>query len=99
MKTKKEEYIDKIAKDLKEVSATIDEFEARAARVKMELQEELGDRLVELKEKRDQLEGSLRELKGAAGTAWDVMQAGIEKAKQDLTGSFRAARDVFKRAA
>ncbi len=99
MKTQKEEYIDRMAKDLKEWSATIDEFEAGASRFGVGLQEEFAATIRNLKEKRDLLSGRLKELEGSAGDVWMALQAGVEKAKYDLRDAFDSARDIVRRAA
>ncbi len=99
MKTKKEEYIDRMAKDLKEWSATIDEFEADASRFAVELQEEFARTILVLKEKRDQVTGKLQELAESAGDVWMALQTGVEKAKHDLRDAFDEARAIVKKAA
>jgi chromosome condensin MukBEF ATPase and DNA-binding subunit MukB len=99
MKTKKEEYVDKMAKDLKEWSATIDEFEADSSRFAVEFQEEFATTIRDLKEKRDLLKGKLQELMGSAADDWMALQTGVEKAKHDLGGAFDEARDIMNKAA
>jgi hypothetical protein len=99
MKTEKEQYIDRMAKDLKEWSATIDEFEADATRSAVELQEEFARTVLDLKEKRDLLTGRLRELKASAGDVWVALQTGVEKAKHDLGKAFDEARAIMRKAA
>jgi hypothetical protein len=99
MKTKKEDYIDRMAKDLKEWSATIDEFEANASRVVGELQQDFARTLLDLKEKRDGVNAKLQEMAGSAGDAWVELQTGVEKAKHDLRGAFDSARAIIKKAA
>ncbi len=99
MKTKKEEYIDRMTKDLKEWSATIDEFEADATRLAVGLQEEFARTVHDLKEKRDLLTGRLQELEGSAGDVWTALQSDVEKAKHELRDAFDEARAIMKKAA
>ncbi len=99
MKTKKEEYIDRMTKDLKEWSATIDEFEAEASRFAVGLEDKVARTILDLKEKRDLLTGRLKELEGSSGDDWTALQTGVEKAKHDLGDAFNEARAIMKAAA
>jgi uncharacterized protein YndB with AHSA1/START domain len=95
---KREEYLDRMSKQLREWSTWIDELESRVAgstagRGHYEA------RIRDLKTKRDELSLKLRELGTTSGDAWKALMTGIEAAKKDLKDAVSAARDKFKKAA
>jgi hypothetical protein len=98
MKTKKEEYVHKMKEDLKEWSATIDEYEVDASRMEVGFQEEFGRTIGDLKEKRDLLAGKLRELDRSTDDVWIAFKTGVEKAKHELAEAFAHAGEVMKQA-
>ena len=99
MKTRKEEYVHRMKKDLKEWSATIEEYEADASRMEIGFQEEFARTIRDLKEKRDLVANRLRELEGSAGEAWIGLRTDVKKAAHDLTQTFAHASEVMKKAA
>lgn len=99
MKTQKEEYIDKLAEQLKEWSAGIDELERKAAGAAANIKADYEARVRDVKDKRDRLSGRLQELKGSGGDAWTALKTGVEAATKDLADAIKAAKDKFRKAA
>jgi uncharacterized coiled-coil DUF342 family protein len=99
MKTKKEEYIDNMATQLKEWSARIDELEARAGAAKAGLKEGYENRIYELREKRDAVTRKLQKTRKSGGAAWETLKAGVDNAWENLRDAITAAREKFKKAA
>ena len=99
MKTKKEEYIDRMTAQLKEWSAKIDELEGRVGTAKDDMRLGYENRIRELREKRETVSHKLQEVRGASGEAWVTMKAGVETAWDDFKLALSAARDKFKKAA
>jgi len=99
MKTRKEEYIDKMANELKEWSAKIDELESKVGIAKADVKTTYEQRIRELKDKRDALSSKLHELRDSSGEAWGSFKAGVDNAWEDLKGAFTDAREKFKKAA
>ncbi|MHB8846366.1 MAG: sll1863 family stress response protein [Nitrospirota bacterium] len=99
MRTKKDEYIDKMAKQLKEWSARIDELESRAAGASADVKTGYETTIRELKEKREALSIKLREVGQASGEAWISLRSGVETAWKDLRHAVSSAKDKFKKAA
>ena len=99
MKTKKEEYIDKMAYELKEWSAKLDELESRVSGTSADVKAGYETRIRELKYKRDTLSSKLHELRDSSGEAWESFKAGVDNAWEDLKGAFTDAREKFKKAA
>ena len=93
----KEEYIDKLAAQLKEWSAKIDDLQSKAHVAKADAKTEYEYQIRQLKSKRDAATQKLQELKGASNEAWDTLKAGAETAWADLEKAFAAAKEKFKK--
>ena len=98
MRTKQEEYIDRLSQQLTEWSSLIDELESRmagatAGKGHYEL------RIRDLRIKRDALSLKLQELGAASGEAGKALMVGVEAAKKELRDAISLARDKFKQAA
>jgi outer membrane murein-binding lipoprotein Lpp len=99
MKTKKEEYIDKMANELKEWSANLDELESKVSGTTADVKAGYEARIRELKDKRDSLSLKLHELRESSGDAWETFKTGVDNAREDLKAAYTSARDRFKKAA
>ncbi len=99
MATKKEDYIDKIAEQLKDWSAKIDELEMKTSATAASIKSDYKDRVRDLKNKRDLLTTRLKELKKEGGDSWLALKAGVDAAKNDLKESIATIKDKFKKAA
>jgi hypothetical protein len=93
----RDEYIDKLAAQLKEWSARIDELESRARTAKADAKTSYEGQISQLKEQRDAAMKKLQELKGASADAWDVLKAGAETAWADLKNAVAEAKEKFKK--
>ena len=93
----REEYIDKLAAQLKEWSTKIDEFESKARAAKSDVQAGYENQIRQLREKRDAAQKRLQELKGSSTDAWDTLKAGAETAWADFKNAVTAAKDKFKK--
>ena len=99
MKMEGKAYIDRMVKDLKEWSATIEEYEGRVSRSPVGLQTEYEQRIRNLKEKRDLLSSKLLELRESTSVDSTALEASVETAKHELKVAFDLARDTMKKAA
>lgn len=93
----REEYIDKLAAQLKEWSARIDEVESKARAAKADVKAGYENQIRQLKDKRDAATQKLQELKSASTGAWDTLKAGAETAWADLRSAVTAAKKKFKK--
>jgi outer membrane murein-binding lipoprotein Lpp len=93
----REEYIDKLASQLKEWSAKIDELESKASAAKTDVKTGYENQIRQLKDQRDAATKRLQDLKGASTDAWDALKAGAEAAWADLSKSVTAAKEKFKK--
>jgi uncharacterized coiled-coil DUF342 family protein len=92
----REEQIDKLAAQLKEWSANIDELESKARAAKADVKTNYENQIRQLKDKRDGSKQKLQELKGASAEAWDILKAGAETSWTDLKNAVTAAKEKFK---
>jgi uncharacterized coiled-coil DUF342 family protein len=93
----REEYINKLASQLKEWSAKIDELESKASAAKADVKTGYENQIRQLKDKRDAATSRLQELKGASTDAWGALKAGAETAWADLSNAVTAAKEKFKK--
>jgi uncharacterized coiled-coil DUF342 family protein len=93
----REEYIDKLAAQLKEWSAKIDELESKARAAKADAKTGYENQINQLKDQRDAAKQKLQELKGASTEAWDALKAGAETAWADLQNAVTSAKEKFKK--
>ena len=93
----REEYIDKLAVQLKEWSAKIDELESKARTAKADAKISYENQIGQLKEQRDTAMQKLQELKGSSSEAWDTLKAGAETAWSDLQKAVTEAKEKFKK--
>jgi uncharacterized coiled-coil DUF342 family protein len=93
----REEYIDKMAAQLKEWSAKIDELETKARTAKADVKTGYENQIRQLKEKQDAATRRLQELKGASSVAWDTLKVGAETAWIDLKNAVTEAKEKFKK--
>ncbi len=93
---KREEYIDKLAAQLKEWSVKIDELEARARSPKADMKTEYEKQIGQLKEKRDEATKKFQELKGSSAQAWDTLKSGAESAWTEMKNALTTAKEKFK---
>jgi uncharacterized coiled-coil DUF342 family protein len=93
----REEYINKLAAQLKEWSAKVDELESKAHETKADVKTEYEKQIRQMKDKRDTAMQKLQELKGASTDAWDALKAGSEAAWAELKNAVTAAKERFKK--
>ena len=92
----REEYIDKLASQLKEWSVKIDELELKARTAQAEMKTGYENQVRQLKEKRDAAAKRLHELQHASADAWDALKVGADAAWTDLMKSITEAKEKFK---
>jgi chromosome segregation ATPase len=95
----REEYIDKMSRQLKEWSAKIDELESRLDSVSADKKSEYKRRIRDIQEKREAMSRKLLEIRSASGDAWKTLTTGMDNAWDDFKDTFKSAMDKFKKAA
>ncbi len=94
----REEYIDMMSKQLKEWSAKIDELESQFGMVSEDMKSAYEQRILDIKDKRDEMSRKLQEVRGASGDAWKTLTTGMDKAWDDFKDAFMSSVDKFKKA-
>jgi uncharacterized protein YfiM (DUF2279 family) len=92
----REEHIDKLAAQLKEWSAKIDELESVARVAKADVKTSYENQIKQLKEKQATSMQKLQELRGASTEAWEILKAAAETSWTDLKKAVTAATEKFK---
>jgi len=93
---KKEEYIDKLAEQLKEWNSQIEQLKAKAKKGTAELKAAIDKEAAELDKMMKDAQKKLQEMRGKTGDAWKVFAEGADKAWNDLREALRRAAEKFK---
>jgi uncharacterized coiled-coil DUF342 family protein len=92
-------YIDRMAKQLKGVSAKIDGLEVKVRDAAADLKAGLENKIVELRSKSEELTRRIRDLRESSDVAWEALKDGVEFAWHDVKDAVSEARGKFKKAA
>jgi len=93
----KVEYIDKLAVQLKEWSAKIDDLQSKARVASANAKVGYEDLIRQLKDKQAIATKKLQELKDTSAEAWDTLKTGAEAAWAELEKAVIAAKEKFKK--
>ena len=96
MMEKRKAYEEKLDAQLKEWSAQIALFKARADKAKAEVKIEYYKTIEALQHKQDEAGKKLHELKTAGDEAWEDLKTGAEKAWAEVKATFHSAASKFK---
>lgn len=94
--TSRQEYIDRLRKQLEEWDYELDRLEHRLEDLTDEAHSRARQKLEEAREYRHDVEGRLRKLEEAAGNALEDIRNGLEIAWDGLKTGFYAARSEFE---
>ncbi len=92
----KKSYLQKMADQLKQWDAKIDELKAKAVKAKAESRAELLKQVDALRAKKEGVQGKLKQLQEAGDGAWDEMKSGLERSWTEFKGAFTNASAKFK---
>lgn len=93
---KREDYIDKLAAQLKLWSAEIDVLKAKAGKETVEVKIVIHKELEILNKKMKDAQKKLQEIGEKTGNAWESLAEGANKAWKDLREAVRQAGEKFK---
>jgi len=93
---KRKAYEEKLDAQLKEWSAQIALFKARADKGKAEAKIEYYKTIEALQRKQDEAMKKLHELKSAGDEVWEDLKTGVEKAWTEVKAAFHGAASKFK---
>jgi multidrug resistance efflux pump len=80
-------YHDKMEAQLKEISAKIDKYKAKAAKVSADAKIEIEKEIAKLRPMQETARTKLAELKAASSEKWEELKVGIDKAWTDITAA------------
>lgn len=93
---KREDYIDKLAAQLKVWSAEIDVLKARAGKETVEVKIAIHKEVEILNKKMQEAQKKLQEIGKKTGDAWESLAEGTNKAWNDLREAVHHAGEKFK---
>ena len=93
---KKEEYIDKLSAQLKELNIKIDQLKDKAGKGPAELKIAINKEVEVLNKMMKDAGKKLQEIKEKSGPAWKVFAEGANKAWNDLREAVHQAGEKFK---
>ena len=96
MKEKRKAYEEKLEAQLREWSAQIALFKARADKGKAEVKIEYNKTIETLQHKQDEARTKLHDLKTSGDEAWEDVKTGAEKAWAEVKTAFNSAASKFK---
>jgi predicted ATP-binding protein involved in virulence len=96
MTDKRKAFEEKLDAQIKEWTAQIALFKAKADNARAEAKVEYYKTIESLQHKRDAAKKKLHELKESGDEAWDGLKAGAEKAWDEVKKAFHAAAAKFK---
>jgi chromosome segregation ATPase len=86
--TRRDEYIDKMKKQLDELNAKMSRVEAGAKEARDEARQKYKDEMVKLRHQSTIAATKLDELKAASEDSWEAMASEMEKVRDALVHSF-----------
>jgi hypothetical protein len=92
--TNKIDYEGKMESSLKDLGAKIDQLIVKAEATK----DDFGDKIQDLKTRRENVGKQLEQLKAKTGDAWTELKDGLDKAWTDLTHAWEQVKDASERA-
>ena len=95
MGEKRNDYVQKLKKNIDRWNVEIGEFQARADSARSDLKVKYRNQMEDLKTRRQDLEAKVSELHQAGEAAWEDVTAGVDAARDALVESILAARSRF----
>ncbi|OHE80149.1 MAG: hypothetical protein A2107_15045 [Verrucomicrobia bacterium GWF2_62_7] len=92
----KEEYIEKLATQLKVWESRMDDFARKAQHEAMEQKTKLQREIAEFNVKRLEAQVKLRQLRETSGDAWETLVTGMDKAWGDMKETVHQVSEKFK---
>ena len=94
--SKREEFISKMTNRIKEWNAELDKLESKVLTVKSELQGKYRRQIADLRNKRQETEKKLEEIKAAGEGAWESLKGESERAWTALKDAYAAFKSHYQ---
>ena len=92
----RDETIEKLKTSLDRLNLQIDRLEAKAAEASADAKLKYQDQLSSLRQRREEANSKLDELRSASSDAWADLREGAEKVWQETTQAVSAAAERFR---
>jgi len=80
-------YHDKMEAQLKEISAKVEVYKAKAAKLSADARIEIEKEIARLRPMQETARSKLAELRAASSEKWEELKVGVDKAWNDLTAA------------
>ncbi len=94
--SERKDYIDKMAQQLKAWDDEIVKFQEKASQVNENVRQKYKDEISRLKERRQQLQFHMDELKRSSDIVWTELKSGLEKSWSDIRTAYDNIRVRLK---
>jgi hypothetical protein len=91
----KEAYQEKIEAQLKEWTAKLHEYKAKADKASADVKIQMYAQIDQLKAKKAALQEKLDETKTASGDSWEVLKGGSEKILEEMKNTWEGMKSKF----
>lgn len=91
----KEAYQDKIEAQIKEWTAKLQEYKAKADKASADVKIQMYQHLDHLRAQKEAAQQKLQEIKAASGDSWEVLKSGSEKALAELKKTWEGMKSKF----
>jgi hypothetical protein len=91
----KEAYQEKMEAQLKEWTAKLNEYKAKADKAGADVKIQMYAHIDQLKAKKEALQQKLDEVKAASGDSWEALKAGSEKILEETKKTWEGMKSKF----
>lgn len=95
--TKRDEYVDKLKKQLDDWNAEAAKWEAKAKAAQANMRADYEKQLAAFRRQRDQALGQMQQVQAASGEAWQELVRGTDDAWAKMREAVEKARSQFKK--
>ena len=91
----KEAYQEKIEAQIREWTAKLQEYKAKADKASADVKIQMHQQLDHLRAQKEAAQQKLNEIKAASGESWEVLKAGSEKALEEMKKTWESVKSKF----
>jgi hypothetical protein len=92
----KEAYQEKIEAQLKEWTAKLNEYKAKADKASADVKIQMYSQIDQMKARKEALQQKLNEVGAASGDSWEALKAGSEKILEEMKKTWESMKSKFK---
>jgi hypothetical protein len=91
----KEAYQEKIEAQIKEWTAKLQEYKAKADKASADVKVQMYQQLDHLRTQKEAAQQKLNEIKAASGDSWEALKAGSEKVLEEMKKTWESMKSKF----